>query len=315
VTVAARLAASVGRPLDLVGVGEAMVELFADEPLGTAAALRRAYGGDVLNTLVGAARLGARVGFVSRVGDDPFGPALRAAWLREGVDLSRCPLVPGINGVYFISVVPDGERAFTYRRAGSAAAALGPDDLDAGYLASARVLLLSGITQAISASAQAATLAAARLARAAGVVVAFDVNHRPQLWADRAAAAAVDAAELARAACAELLPSVDLLLVSEPGDLAALGRGGVAAIGSGPEIVVRKQGADGCTLRVDGAWRHVPPAAPARVVDATGAGDAWNAGFVVGLLEGRAPWAAAARANGVAARNLEHRGAIAPAPA
>ena len=321
-SVAARLAASAGRPLDLVGVGEAMVELFADGPLGTAATLRRAYGGDVLNTLVAAARAGCATGFVSRVGDDPFGPALRAAWRAEGVDLSSCPLVEGINGVYFISLDADGEREFTYRRAGSAAAALRPDHLDAGYLASARVVLLSGITQAISRSAQAATLAAARIARSAGAVVAYDVNHRPRLWADLAATegrGAGDGTRLARAACAELLPYVDVLLVSEPGDLAALGDGPAErvmdAVASGHELVVRKLGAEGCAIRGGRSWRHVPPVSPAAVVDSTGAGDAWNAGFLGALLDGRDPAEAAARGNEVAARNLGHRGAIAPRPA
>jgi len=92
------------RPLDLIGVGECMVELFAEEPLGQAPVLRRAYGGDVLNALVSATRLGSRTGFVSRVGDDPFGESLRAAWREDGVDVSHAPLVPGENGVYFISV-------------------------------------------------------------------------------------------------------------------------------------------------------------------------------------------------------------------
>jgi 2-dehydro-3-deoxygluconokinase len=135
-----------------------MVEFWADEPLGSAERLHRAYGGDVLNALVTAARLGSRVGFMTKVGDDPFGPGLLEAWRAEGVDTAHAPLVEGENGVYFISLLADGEREFTYRRTGSAASTLAPDDLGASYLASSRTLLVSGITQAISLGAGAATL-------------------------------------------------------------------------------------------------------------------------------------------------------------
>ena len=111
---------------DLLGLGECMVELCADGPLGSAPCLRRSFGDDVLNTLVAAARLGGRCGFISRVADDPFGPAMRQAWLAEGVDLSHAPLVRGDNGVYFISVADNGEREFSYRRRDSPTAQFMP---------------------------------------------------------------------------------------------------------------------------------------------------------------------------------------------
>ncbi len=169
-------------PFDLVGLGECMVEFWADEPLGSAERLHRAYGGDVLNALVTAARLGSRVGFMTKVGDDPFGPGLLEAWRSEGVDTAHAPLVGGENGVYFISLRAGGEREFTYRRTGSAASTLAPDDLDASYLGSSRTLLVSGITQAISEGAGAATLEATRLAKRRGVRVTYDPNYRPRLW-------------------------------------------------------------------------------------------------------------------------------------
>ena len=102
------------RPFDLVSVGECMVELRAGESLRTATELQRSYGGDTLNTLVTASRLGLRTAFISRVGDDPFGEGLRQAWQAEGVNVDAAPVVSGENGVYFIHV-QDGEREFTYR--------------------------------------------------------------------------------------------------------------------------------------------------------------------------------------------------------
>ncbi|WEF31645.1 sugar kinase [Pseudoduganella chitinolytica] len=282
---------------DLIGIGECMVEFHATEPLAQATQFHKSYGGDVLNALVAAARQGSRTAFVSRIGDDPFGPGLLSAWRAEGVDTSRAPLVPGENGVYFIAVDEHGERSFTYRRANSAASRM-TGDVDEAFVATARCLLLSGITQAISPGARAATLAAARIARAHGVTVAYDPNYRPGLWSDAATA---------RAACAELLPYVDILLPSLPADADVLPAPAHTLV---PHVAV-KLGEEGCHVWLGGE-RSVVAAVPARVVDTTGAGDCWNGTYLALLLEGATPLDAAARANAAAAAKLAHRGAIPP---
>ncbi|AVR94907.1 sugar kinase [Pseudoduganella armeniaca] len=282
---------------DLIGIGECMVEFHATAPLAQATQFHKSYGGDVLNALVAAARQGSRTAFISRVGDDPFGPGLQAAWRAEGIDTSHAPLVPGENGVYFISVDAAGERSFTYRRAGSAASAMN-GDVDEAFIASARCLLLSGITQAISPGARAATLAAARVARAHGVTVAYDPNYRPRLWTDAATA---------RAACIELLPYVDILLPSLPTDADILPG---PALTLAPHVAV-KLGEAGSEVWLDGA-RTVVPAVPAQVVDTTGAGDCWNGTYLALLLQGADAAQAAAQANAAAAAKLAHRGAVPP---
>ena len=311
---------SAPRRFELLGLGECMVELFAEGPLSTSPLLRRAYGGDVLNAPVTASRLGVRCGFISRVGDDPFGPALRQAWVDEGIDLSQAPLVPGDNGEYFISVSDDGEREFTYRRAGSAASQIGHDDIDEAQIASSHWLLLSGITQALSPSARAATRAAARLARQHGVQVAYDPNYRPRLRASQGGLPA------ARAALHELAPLTDRPLPSPPADAVLLidappegvpdilpaahePAGQLAALG--PSVAL-KLGAAGCLIHSAGEGQHVPGVTAAHVLDSTGAGDLWNGSFIAGLLQGRGAVAAAQTAHRLAAAKLAHRGAIAP---
>ena len=305
------------RLLDLIALGECMVELRADGPLGEAAQLTRACGGDTLNALVSAARLGSRCGFVSRVGTDPFGPGLRRAWQAEGIDITHAPLVDGENGVYFISLLAGGEREFTYRRAGSAATHLSPADVDATYVAASGTLLLSGITQAISGSAQAATRHAAQLARQVGTRVAFDPNYRPRLWADRAGdGAGLDAA---RAALRELLPWVDLLLPSFPADAALLDHtpsdapGAARAFAALGVTVALKDGPHGAWLCDPGAEPlHVPAPPVADVLDTTGAGDAWNGAFLHALTRARPPEQAARTAHASAAHAIRHRGALPP---
>lgn len=298
---------------DLIAIGEGMVEFTAEGAFAEATRFRRGFAGDVVNTLVQAARLGLRTALVSRIGDDPFAPALRAAWAGEGIDLAHAPTVPGVNGLYFVLVDSRGERQFHYRRAGSAAAGMGPEALAPGLVEGARMVLVSGITQAISASAAAlvAAFAAHPLAPARG---AFDPNHRAALWALRGGEAA------ARRAFAQVAPRMAWLLPSHPADLAVLGlpadtppEAAFAAFEAvGPARVALKLGAEGALVRDGGAVRRVPAPPVADVVDTTGAGDAWNAGFLAALLRGAGPAAAAEAAHAVAARTLRHPGAIPP---
>src|SRR3972149_1098464 len=125
---------------DIISLGECMVELHSEEPIARADSFHKAYGGDTLNTLVAAPRLGPGTGFVTRVGDDPFAPFLLEAWRAEGIDVSHARLVEGFNGLYLISLLPGGEREFTYYRNGSAASTMTPADLDPSYLGGARGL-------------------------------------------------------------------------------------------------------------------------------------------------------------------------------
>lgn len=313
------------RRFDLIGIGECMVEFYAAQPLTTATTLTRAFGGDVLNSLVALQRLGGHCGFVTRVGDDPFGQGLLDGWRAEGIDTSQALMQPGDNGLYFISVAEDGEREFTYRRQGTPASRIGPDDLDAAYLASSHWLLLSGITQALSDSARRATLAAARIAAANGVRIAYDPNYRPRLWAAQGGLAA------ARAAFDEIAGLAEWLLPSHPADAVLLGSeeeefdgsddsldAGFALAGRFAERarnVALKCGADGCILAGAGPARHVPGARAEKVLDTTGAGDLWNGTFLFHLQRGAASAEAAAQANARAAAKLAYRGAIPPAGA
>ncbi|MCX6020240.1 MAG: PfkB family carbohydrate kinase, partial [Chloroflexi bacterium] len=130
---------------DMLALGECMVELFCDGPISAAPVFHKSFGGDTLNTLAAAARLGASTGYLTRVGDDPFGSYLLDAWAAEGIATERAHRVPGFNGLYFISLLEGGEREFTYYRAGSAASTMTPGDFPPAAFAGARLLHVSGI--------------------------------------------------------------------------------------------------------------------------------------------------------------------------
>ncbi|KPJ64741.1 hypothetical protein AMK68_00725 [candidate division KD3-62 bacterium DG_56] len=297
---------------DIIALGECMVEFFSDRPLGTATTFQRAYGGDTLNCLIAAVRLGSSCGYITRVGDDSFGLALRRAWQEEGIDVSHAPLVPGFNGIYFISLVPGGEREFTYYRGGSAASTVCPDDIDRSYVASARIVHASGISQAISPTCRAAVKRLFEAARQAGVRVSFDPNFRAKLWS----------VEEAREAADEALPFVDILLPSVPEDSQALwGLDSPQAVAEhlrnrGIDIVAVKCGTDGAVV-ADTATGIVEISAftpDAPIIDTTGAGDAFNGAFLHGLCAGMPPTDAARLGVVTAGLKCRGRGAVASLP-
>ena len=299
-----------GTMLDLISIGECMVEFHCDGPMARAKSFQRAFGGDTLNLLVAASRLGCACGYVTRVGDDPFGPGLLDGWRAEKIDVTHAPMVTGFNGIYFISLLEGGEREFTYYRAGSAASTLGPDDVDPDFVASTRIVHCSGITQALSPSCRAAVRRVFEIAREAGVMTSFDPNLRVKLWP----------VEQAREALGEVLPLVDVILPGAPQETGAL-------IGveepeqaanyfheRGVKTVVIKMGGKGCLVSDGVAMRRIPAHRSPAVVDTTGAGDAFNGGFLAGLCMGYDPMSAAGIGAAVAGLKVRGRGAVASLP-
>jgi 2-dehydro-3-deoxygluconokinase len=295
---------------DLITLGECMVELSCDGSLSQAAQFSKAYGGDTLNTAVAAARLGSHTGFISKVGDDPFAPFLNEELQREGIDLSCCPTIPGTNGLYLIGLGENGEREFVCHRTGSAASTLTPDDLKPDYLRNARLLHSSGISQAISPSCRKAVYKAFELARAAGVRTSFDPNYRPRLWS----------AKEAREALEEIIPLTDIFLPSaadeaqtilqltEPAAIHAW------AEARGVQISILKQGNLGCVVASEGQLERVESLHKLRVVDTSAADDAFNGGFLHGLLQGLDLVEAARLGVATAGLKVERRGAVRSLP-
>jgi 2-dehydro-3-deoxygluconokinase len=287
-------------------MGECMIELshLDDRTLALG------YAGDVYNVAVSLARWGTDVAFVSRLGDDHHSAAMLAAWRAEGLDTSLTDQLPGYApGLYMIRTDGAGERSFTYWRSGSPARELLADDAHAervrAGLAGTDWLLLSGISLSLfSDAAHARLLALLDALGAAGTRVAFDSNYRPAGWPDAATAAARMDDVLARTTLA--LPTLDDERALH-GDADA--EATVARLGAlGVEEVVVKLGEAGALV----AGEIVPAERGVEVVDTTGAGDAFDAGYLHARIAGLEPAAAAAEGARLAAVVLRHRGAIVP---
>ncbi len=268
---------------DVVTLGEAMVLLWPTngESMDEAASYQRSFGGAESNTCIALARLGLRALWISRLGDDPFGRYVRVVLEREGVRVAAQIDAVAPTAVFFKERVTDGPRRVYYYRRGSAASYLGPDDIHAKQIISARMLLISGITPALSSSCAAAVDRAIDLAREAGVLVCVDPNVRPRLWSSLDEAGRAGRALIARA---------DLVLLSDE-DAAVLfpGLGEDDVLNTvqvlGPGTVVLKRGARGARAR-QGVQEATVDAYSVTVVDSVGAGDGFNAGFLAALLRG-----------------------------
>jgi len=269
---------------------------------------RQGFGGDVSNAAVAAARQGARSGVATRLGDDGFGRLLREMWEAEGVDAGAVETDPDApTGLYFVRHGPEGHE-FEYRRAGSAASRLAPGTLPRAAVEAADILHLSGITQAISESARAASVAAMEAARAVGTRISYDPNLRLALWPlEEARPVILDA--LSRADIA--LPGLDdaraLLDLDDPREIVA------ALRARGPEIVALTLGKEGVLLGADGEISHVP-GREVTAVDATGAGDCFDGAFLARLCAGDTPLEAARYAAAAASLSTTGHGGVAPIP-
>lgn len=291
---------------DVVALGEALLEFNQTQP-GQPQYLQ-GFGGDTSNAVIAAARAGARTAYLSRLGVDGFGAELRALWAREGVDATAVESDPGHpTGIYFVQHGPAGHQ-FSYLRAGSAASAMAPAWLPRAVVRQARILHVSGISLAISASAHDTVLAAMQEARAHQTLVSFDSNLRLSLWPLERARPAITAA---LAWCDLFLPSqedMDTLLGAMPPD-ALLDW----AHQQGVRTVVLKLGGQGCLVS-DGQRRLRLPARTVPLVDATGAGDCFCGNLLARLAAGADVFEAAQYANVAASLAVQGFGAVAPLP-
>lgn len=294
----ARPPAAAGR--SIVALGELLVEVMreaAGVSLGRRGAVFRGpFASGAPAIFAGAAaRLGGRVRFAGVRGDDPFGTACVEHLLALGVDVGWVRTDhERPTGVAFVAYQHDGSRTFLFHVGATAAATLHPGDLSGGLLDDAVWLHVTGSSLGVSGSVREAVDEAVALAHAAGAVIAFDPNLRTELMP----------AHTIRAICQRVLPHAQVVFPS--GDEAALLTGVAdpldacrALLQQGPEVVVWKRGAAGCSVVTADGVVEVPALA-VETVDPTGAGDCFAAGFAVARLEGSSA-VEAARFAGVAA--------------
>ena len=294
--------------LDVVTMGEPMTLFIAAHAgdLDKVTQFNRLSAGAELNVAVGLSRLGLRVGYVSRVGRDSFGKFLLAFLDAEGID--RAHVLEDSEhptGFMLKGISSDGQDPIVeYFRRGSAASHLGPSDNPAAYCAQARHLHLTGISPALSETAQKLTFQMAREARSAGRSVSLDPNLRPRLWSSEKVM--IDTLN-------ELASHADLVLPGLAEGEILTGHTAAASIADfymdmGVKQVIIKLGPRGAYY-ADLDRRGVVAGIPVpNIVDTVGAGDGFAVGVISALLEGESLAQAAARGNAVGARVVQFPG-------
>jgi 2-dehydro-3-deoxygluconokinase len=285
-----------GRPYDLVSVGEAMLRFTPPNGLRIEQTLSLdiAVGGAELNVAVAMSRIGGRTAWLSKLPDTALGHILGNQARIHGVDTSLILWTDAADsrlGLFFLeSGAAPRAGEIVYDRKNSAASTMGPDDWDwPALLRQTRVLHITGITPALSATCRALTFAAVAAAKEAGCAVSCDLNYRSKLWTPEEAAACLR----------ELLPQVDVILTGSSdlkiifgatGKPAELARWLRAEFGVPVASVGKRRGnaASGMQARrsVVATDRGVftSPGAEFQPLDPIGAGDAYGAGFLYGLL-------------------------------
>lgn len=274
--------------VDVVTIGEALIRLSvpAGRRIEFATSLDMGVAGSESNVAVAVARMGKRVVWIGALPDNPLGRRVASELSVHGVDASITWSDDHRMGTYYIEhALPPRRTEVTYDRTGSAAAHHDPASVDWGAVSAAQVLHLSGITPGISPTAAALAARAVTEAGAAGTRIVVDVNYRARLWSpDEAVAGITPLAEAADTVLVTEEDARDLFgATGEPSDVAAALQARFAV----PRIVLTL-GSVGSLWRDGDRSGHVE-AFEVEIVDAIGAGDAFAAGIILGLLDDDLP--------------------------
>jgi 2-dehydro-3-deoxygluconokinase len=273
------------KTLDLITAGEAMLRLspppgglLADTPQLCVYA-----GGTECNVAVAVAQMGYRARWLSRLSDNPLGRRVARETAGYGVDCSEIVWTSEDRvGTYYLEhgAAPRPTRVI-YDRAHSAASKMGPDTFNLAQLAQARILHLTGITPALSESCYALGARMLEHARKHGLTVVFDVNFRALLWSP----------EVCAARLAPLLEQVDVLICTRQDAATVFDLHGEPAhvlnalqARFGARRVVVTLGKAGA-IALENEIMRIADGYSVQIVDRIGAGDAFAAGIICGLLE------------------------------
>ncbi len=299
--------------LDILTLGEALVEIMRtgiDQPLDRPGPFTGPYpSGAPFIFAAQAARLGAKVAAIGSVGEDAFGRCLIDQMHTDHIDTSGIQVLSThTTGVAFVAYNADGSRDFIFHVAQSAAGQIAPDMLNPALFDELKCLHLMGSALSIHQGAIDTGLRAIELAKAAGAKFSFDPNLRPQMLPHEQARVAFQPFV---AAADVLIPTAEeaciLTGISDTDNAVA------ALLDSRPhKIVILTQGANGCTVYTSTEQIHVP-GFQVTEVDPTGAGDCFDAGFLVQWLNGASLEKAAHFANACGALAVTQQGPMAGA--
>jgi 5-dehydro-2-deoxygluconokinase len=272
--------------LEVITMGRVSVDLYPEQigvPLAEVKTFAKSLGGSATNVAVAAARLGHRSAVVTKVGDDGFGPYVRAALEGFGVDARYVGTDPDLRTPLAFCEIhpPDDFPLLFYREPKAPDSNIGVEDLDLGEISSAPLFWITGT--GLSEEPSRSTTLGALEARSGGITV-VDLDYRPMLWNSR---------EETERWYHEALKNATVAVGNQEEVEVAVGTGdpheaSAALLDLGLELAIVKRGPDGVLARTAEGVAEAPPI-EVDVVNGLGAGDAFGGALCHALLLGWNP--------------------------
>ncbi len=289
------------RTYDSLHMGRSSIDLYSNDvgaPFAEIGSFAAYVGGSPTNISVGGARLGLKTALVTGLGEDPVGDFIADFLEKEGVDFSFSPRKPGHRtSAVVLGIEPPDRFPLVYYRENCADIELTIDDVLASPVADAKVFQFAG-TNLSKEPSRSSTMFGAEFSQQVGTTVVFDLDFRPDQWHDPRAFGVV---------ARSVLPNVDVVIGTEDEINAAVlsdasqmslthsqvsdakVEGDVKAaidwlLKLGPEAVVEKVGALGSRVHLANGEVLEAPGFPVEIYNILGAGDAFGAGFIYGLV-------------------------------
>jgi len=269
--------------IDLLAIGETLIDFISDEAVGSlqyAATFRRYLGGSPANIAVYVAKLGRKAALISKIGIGAFGNFLKGELRHYGVITDYLVMDHRVHtSVIFVSRTT-GTPDFEAFRSGDYQ--LTPNEISEDAIAHARIIHASTFSLSRE-PCRSAVSKALRFAHELGKIVSLDPNYSPKIWPNY---------EEAKQVLRELYRYASITKPSLDDAQRLFGTGYTPEQyiqmfhDIGPRLVIMTMGKDGVLISQEGKIVSHVPARPVKVVDATGAGDSFWAGFLVAMLDG-----------------------------
>lgn len=296
--------------VDIAIIGECLIELSSNGTLADTSTLNKYFGGDTVTTAVAVARLGGKVTYVTKVGNDGFSEFILSSLSKENIDTSLIKANEEQNGMYIVSRTPEKKELLYYKRK-TAATKLSIDDLNEECIKKLKLVYSTGVVQSLSASARELVHNSFKLAKENDVLTAYDPNYTSCFMNS------TDTKEYFE----EIVDYTDIIFLSLKNDAERLYD--VESIDKvmnyfwdkGVKIVVVKSHIDnGYYTGYRGEISFTEFYNTSKAIDTTASGDVFNGGFLYALTNGYAPMEATKFAAVVSGLQTQNFGAIQAIP-
>ena len=296
--------------IDIAVIGECLIELSANGTLAESSTLNKYFGGDTITTTIAISRLGGKVTYVTKVGNDGFSEFIISSLQKENIDTSLIKTNDEQNGMYIISNTQAKKELLYYKRK-TAATKLSINDLSEEYIKRLKLIYTTGVVQSLSASARELVRESFKLARDNEVMTAYDPNYTSCFMNS------TDTKEFFE----EIVDYTDIIFLSLKSDAVRLYE--IDSIDKvmkyfwdkGVKIVVIKSHIDnGYYTGYNGEVSFTEFYNTTKAIDVTASGDVFNGGFLYAITNGYVPSEATKFASVVSGLQTQNYGAIQPIP-